>query len=251
MRPSHTEKGHRRSMSFASGIVGLLPEYLQRLASPSQMDFEYAYSHMVFLLTDPKSVSRTTIVRKQIKNRWARDDPAFLAILLGFMFVCASGWAMCFHESLVQFLKLVLLAVLVDFVALGLIVSTFFWFMCNEFMLSSRNPITVHQKVEWLYAFDVHCNSYFPLFLILYVLQYFLMPFLLSKSFLAALVANTLYAFAFSCYHYITFLGYDALPFLKNTQRFLLPFAPIWIAFVVASAVGFNSSRFVIGLYFS
>ncbi len=24
------------------------------------------------------------------------------------------------------------------------------------------------QHVEWMYAFDVHCNSYFPLFLLLY-----------------------------------------------------------------------------------
>ena len=35
---------------------------------------------------------------------------------------------------------------------------------------------TIDQRVEWLYAFDVHCNAYFPMFLALYVLQYFLSP---------------------------------------------------------------------------
>ena len=29
----------------------------------------------------------------------------------------------------------------------------------------------MEQEVEWLYAFDVHCNSFFLLFLVVYVLQ--------------------------------------------------------------------------------
>ena len=43
------------------------------------------------------------------------------------------------------------------------------------------------------YAFDVHCNSYFPLFLIIYVLQFFLTPVLLKPIFLSTFLANTLY----------------------------------------------------------
>jgi hypothetical protein len=63
--------------------------------------------------------------------------------------------------------------------------------------------------VEWLYSFDIHCNAFFPLFLILYVLQYFLLPFLLTEGFLPTLVSNSLYCVAFCYYHYITFLGYS------------------------------------------
>ena len=35
-------------------------------------------------------------------------------------------------------------------------------------------------QVEWLHAFDIHCNAFFPLFLLLYVVQYMLLPILLT-----------------------------------------------------------------------
>ncbi|GMI27802.1 hypothetical protein TeGR_g13652, partial [Tetraparma gracilis] len=73
------------------------------------------------------------------------------------------------------------------------------------------------------YAFDIHCNSFLPLFLYLGPVQFFLLPLLLSRSFLASLLANLLYSLAFSHYCYITHLGYRALPFLENTEVFLYP----------------------------
>lgn len=95
-------------------------------------------------------------------------------------------------------------------------------------------PHSVDQDVEWLYAFDVHCNAFFPLFVLLYVVQvqshtdkqnpaqtcsliqlvhvsgpqYILLPFLLNGSFIACLVGNTLYLAATGYYFYFTFLGY-------------------------------------------
>lgn len=98
-----------------------------------------------------------------------------------------------------------------------------------------------------MYAFDVHCNSYFPLFLLLYgklsfslivsdvyaatsqkiqkldvpciaVGQYLITPVLLWKSFLSAILSCLLYGAAFSYYHYLSFLGYSALPFLEHTE---------------------------------
>jgi hypothetical protein len=60
-----------------------------------------------------------------------------------------------------------------------------------------------------MYAFDVHCNSYFPLFVMLYVVQFFLCPLLLSPGFLPTLLSNLLYAVTLSYYHYTQFLGYN------------------------------------------
>ncbi len=40
--------------------------------------------------------------------------------------------------------------------------------------------LTTDQRVEWLYAFDVHCNGFFPLYVLLYVVQFFLTPILLQ-----------------------------------------------------------------------
>ena len=170
------------------------------------------------------------------------------------MFVCASGWALCFHETLWQFCQLVFFAVLLDFIVLGVLVASFFWFVANRYLLkdTGNHSITVHQRVEWLYAFDVHCNAYFPLFLILYVLQYFLTPFLLGNAngTVCGWLSSVMYGVAFSYYHYITFLGYDALPFLRDTQRFLVPVAVVWVCTLVSVLVGFNPTRTVLSMYF-
>ena len=88
----------------------------------------------------------------------------------------------------------------------------------------------VEQRVEWcvmpcpwgfirrvtgddcchrLYAFDVHCNSYFPLFVALYGVQFFLSPLLLAPGFVPVVLSNLLYAASLSYYHYTQFLGYN------------------------------------------
>lgn len=160
-----------------------------------------------------------------------------------------------------------------------------FRFLANRFLRKrSHHSHAVEQNVEWcafrrdplagvnsrgseyftgsseqslirrMYAFDVHCNSYFPLFLLLYgetlaprvecrstlvcnsphhsgvslwpcpnesvaaVGQFFISPVLLWHSFLASVLSNAVYAAAFSYYHYLSFLGYSALPFLEHTE---------------------------------
>ena len=84
------------------------------------------------------------------------------------------------------------------------------------------------------YAFDVHCNGYFPLFLIVYVTQFFLVPILLKPAFLSTFLANTLYGLACCYYWYITFLGYQVLPFLNKTTIFLYPCVAIGAAYIVS-----------------
>ena len=60
-------------------------------------------------------------------------------------------------------------------------------------------------------------DSFFPLFLILYVFQFFLLPLAMSTSFLATFFFNLLYAAAVSYYFHITFLGFNGK---KGTMRF-------------------------------
>ena len=70
-------------------------------------------------------------------------------------------------------------------------------------------------------------------------MQFLLLP-LLTRSpsnFLATFLGNTLYLSALTYYTYITFLGYNALPFLHNTELLLLPilaFAILWLVSLVA-----------------
>jgi len=82
------------------------------------------------------------------------------------------------------------------------------------------------------------------------VLQFVLSPVLLWKSFMSTLLANLLFMVALSYYHYLSFLGYSALPFLERTEVFLWPVAAIVLIVPFAVLAGFNPSRFTLNIYF-
>lgn len=101
---------------------------------------------------------------------------------------------------------------------------------------------------------QVSNRAFFPLYLHLYVVQFLLLP-LLTRSpsnFLATFLGNTLYLSALTYYTYITFLGYNALPFLHNTELLLLPilvFAVLWLVSLIAGWGVVMQGRSVEGLF--
>jgi len=228
-----------------------VPEYVRRIFHYPQMDLEYTFWMMFYLCINPKVVYRTTTWHKQTKNQWARDDPAFVAILMFFLAVASVAYAFAFHvTAFVGIMRLMFWSVFVDFISVGVIVATIGWWLSNRY-LRVQGIHSVEQKVEWLYSFDVHCNSFFPLFLLLYVVQFFFSMFLVLPGFLSTLTANTLYFVAFAYYYHITFLGYNALPFLHNTVFFLYPIGLILIMYIASLVINFNACIFVLNIYFN
>lgn len=178
-------------------------------------------------------------------------DPAFIAIMVYFMAISSLGYAIAFHKSVGGFFKAILYAIVVDFGLVGVLAATLGWYLANQYLLiENAGSHTTEQKVEWLYAFDVHCNSFFPFFILLYVFQYFLMMVFMKDGFVCTLLANATYALAFSYYLYVTFLGYDVLPFLQHTTVFLYPIVGVAVAFLATCLLKFNISRFVMSSYF-
>jgi UNC-50 family len=178
-------------------------------------------------------------------------DPAFVAIMVYFMSVASLGYTVAFHNSLLGFLKGMLYSVVVDFALVGLLASTLGWYLANNYLLIEHaSAHTTEQTVEWLYAFDIHCNSFFPFFILLYVLQFFLLPLLMGGGLLPCILSNVLYAIAFTLYFYITFLGYDILPFLQHTTVFLYPIAAVAVGFLVMCLLRANLCTIVMRSYF-
>lgn len=111
----------------------------------------------------------------------------------------------------------------------------------------------------------MHANSFFPLFLHLYVAQLILSPVVTRQNWVCLWVGNTLYLAALSHYTYVTCecaqcfaeqgmtqladLGYNALPFLIRSELLLFPIAVFTVLYVV-SLLGFNVSRNVLEAYF-
>lgn len=71
---------------------------------------------------------------------------------------------------------------------------TFLRFISNRLLLSPPSHSTpADSNVEWAYAFDVHTNAFFPLYLTLYLVQLFLVPIILQTKWICIFVSNTLY----------------------------------------------------------
>jgi hypothetical protein len=235
-------------------------------------------------LTFPLSIVSET------KNQWARDDPAFVVMFLVFLVMSALAWGVAMHASVILVLRLLLWVGLVDFLLFGLVTATLGWFLSNKFLRlkpgglprtvpgpessnrAIRDPeegtidveephdstdssflMVSSQQVEWLYAFDIHLNSYFPVWVILYVLQFLILPLILRAegSFLATLLANTMYLIAGIYYYYVTSLGYTARPFLQRTEIFLYPIGGLVILYTLSLILNVNMTLLVVNFYFS
>ncbi len=248
------------SVSSTPATAWSTQEYARRLVRYKQMDFEYALWLMTNLCVSPRTAFRTALYHSRTKNQWARDDPAFVVVLLYLLLIASAAWSFAFSwRTPLQVIGLFLYVAAVDFLLLGAALATAGWALANTDRHES-GPSTAasewsaaperREAVEWLYAFDVHCNAFLPLFLLLHVGQYLLLPLLLRPGMLAALASNTLYAAAFSVYHYLTFLGYSELPFLHRCEIFVYPIAGILLVLLLSLPLGLNCTATVAYIYF-
>jgi len=236
---------------------GKFPDYLRRLCDFRQMDFEASFDQLLTLLSlEPQRVYTSFYYRKQTKNQWARDDPAFIVIQASFVAIAAFAYAIAFrHPSFWGYLWTIIYSVIVDWLFVGMAIASTSAHIANKYMRQYHSH-SVEQEVEWLYAFDVHTNAFFCSFMITYVLQYFLLPILLSRAIIPCILSNTLYAGASIWYFYISHLGYRALPFLGNTQVFfwypIVTIGCLWIFSIMLIILGLrvNFTRIVMAFHF-
>jgi len=272
--PAHSRKSKSSSVGGASSSSSLpytnassdsnltstlTPQmYLQRMTDLQQMDLQSAIDQMRILLTlYPQRVYKMAYYRKQTKNHWARDDPAFCFLQIVMIAAVSIAYGFAFRVgSFLDLIGVVTKSVLVNWLGFGVIIASVGRLIANNhLMMAERSSSHVKQEVEWLYAFDVHCNAFVPLFVLLYGVQLFLLPLVLGPSLLSLGVSNTLFAMAFGWYFYITHLGYRALPFLSNTEVFLFPIAAVLFVYVFnyvgyPFGLGFNASRIMAYIYF-
>ncbi|XP_072470711.1 protein unc-50 homolog isoform X2 [Notamacropus eugenii] len=222
-------------------------KYLRRLFRFRQMDFEFAAWQMLYLFTSPQRVYRNFHYRKQTKDQWARDDPAFLVLLSIWLCVSTIGFGFVLDMGFFETIKLLLWVVFIDCVGVGLLISTLMWFISNKYLVKRQSR---DYDVEWGYAFDVHLNAFYPLLVILHFIQLFFINYvIMTDTFIGYFVGNTLWLIAVGYYIYVTFLGYSALPFLKNTVILLYPFAPLILLYGLSLALGWNFTHTLCSFY--
>jgi UNC-50 family len=143
-------------------------QYLQRLTDIRQMDIQSALDQMKTLLsTRPQTVYKTAYYRKQTKNHWARDDPAFVALQAVFLVIASIAYSVAFRIKVPGAISFLLSSVLWNWLGMGILLATAGREIANRHLTNHQSSSHVRQQVEWLYAFDIHCNSFFPVFVIL------------------------------------------------------------------------------------
>ncbi|XP_059313974.1 uncharacterized protein LOC132064851 [Lycium ferocissimum] len=258
-----TSKGRTSSNVRPNSV---LPQYLRKIIKWQQMDVEYTFWQMLHLCTSPKVVYQHTKYHKQTKNQWARDDPAFIVICTLLLVVATLAYCAAYDHSAGHAVFVVISVLLFHFILTGATLATCCWFLTNNYLREEApSSHAVEQRVEWqvqnlsitnssytlLYTFDVHCNSFFPMFVLLYVIHYFLSPVLVAHGFIPVLLSNLLFMVGAAYYHYLNFLGYDVLPFLEKTTFFLYPIGIVIVLSPIFILIGFNPSRHFMNIYFS
>merc|ERR1719445_1132903 len=222
-------------------------KYLRRIFHFRHMDFEFALWQMVYLLSKPRVVYKNFTYRKKTKAQFARDDPAFLVLLAGWLVVSSAGFSIVLGIGFVSFLKFLLYVIFVDCIGVGLCIATIIWFVSNKFLLKEGN---IDSDVEWGYCFDVHLNAFFPLLVILHFVQLFFYSILISQPwFIATLFGNTLWLVAIGYYLYITFLGYHSLHILERSKLFLYPFIPLILIYLGTLIANWNLTNSLMDFY--
>ena len=129
--------------------TGPIPALVRRLFDYRQMDFEQAFDQLMALMsTEPKRAYISSYYRKQTKNQWARDDPAFLVIQAGLVALGSLFYTMIFESpSFWGYLWTTLYGLLIDWLLIGFIAATITSFVANRY-LRQYHSHTVEQSVS-------------------------------------------------------------------------------------------------------
>ncbi|KAG5313739.1 UNC50 protein, partial [Acromyrmex insinuator] len=246
-------------------------KYLRKLLKFEQMDFEFAMWQMIYLFVAPQKVYRNFQNRKrtlhtdipdiliayilvlrflhwiftETKSHFARDDPAFLVLVMGCFCISTIGLGLMLNLRIFQFTKLLLYMMFIDYLVVGLLIATIFWFITNRYLRIDRT-----QDVEWGYAFDIHLNAVFPPLVILHILQLFLYNGLINNdTFWGRFIGNTFWFISIGYYIYITFLGYASIEILHKTHLILSTLPIMLLTYITTLCAGINISYLVIEFY--
>ncbi|EMC99962.1 hypothetical protein BAUCODRAFT_145293 [Baudoinia panamericana UAMH 10762] len=240
-----------------------VPAFFRRLFKFTSMDFETAVWEMTHLVIAPKKVFRNIyylpdtlpiawglimlILRsKETKNTYHRPDPAFTYLLSLFLFLTGLAWGIAYASHALATIKVALVFVLGHFLGVSLAVATLMYFLVGRVLGKRRQglfgpppPNPGEEGLEFGYCFDVAIRAFLPVWVFLYVLQFLLMPLIAQDYWVSNFFGNTMYLVALSYYFVITFLGYNALPFLSRTEVLLAP-VPVLVVIWLISLFTFD-----------
>jgi hypothetical protein len=163
------------------------PRFFKRLFKFPQMDFELAVWEMTRLIISPKEVFRSIYYHKQTKNTWHRPDPSFTYLLSFFLLLTSLAWGLAYASGFSRILRITIVFIFVHFLGSSLLVATVAYFLVGRLLGPGVPGLPGRRRglfasdgggehLEFGYCFDVAIRAFFPVWVLLYVVQFVLMP---------------------------------------------------------------------------
>ena len=233
------------SRSAPNSLASLVRSVRHLAASAAQpVDVESLAWQLVTACTSPADLYRLAQRRRQARAisqggasaRGAADASVAIA-MCALSAGSAVAWGVAYEVTSPSELAFLALWAAFQFLATSAAVATACWTIANRLCAPQTLPHSIMQQVEWLYAWDVACAAFVPLFLCLDVAQFVLLPLVLApesgvavgvvgvfaEKWISAVVANAIYGIAGVLFWHSIFRGLVELTFVRRATIFLMP----------------------------
>ena len=211
-------------------------DFMKKFYHFKQIDYYLAYMNIIYCFS-PLNLAEMSKTRKHLKNKYSRDDPGFLLILIINLFISS----LCFNLSISNFniFKIINIFFVQTFVMLilfGLIIALIAKIIFDKYLNYSST-----QNVEYTHAFDIHTNSFVTFYFFSIIIPYFLLP-ICSKDnrFFEVFLSNVFFFYGMLYYFYVSYVEYFSLPFIRKSQKINRIFWMIVIMFFILNLFKIN-----------
>ena len=214
-------------------------DFMKKFYHFKQIDYYFAYMNILYCFS-PINLAEMAKTRKHLKNKYARDDPGFLLIIIINLFISS----ICFNITLdkFSFWKIFHIFFLQTFVMLilsGLIIA-----LISKIFFDNYLTVSPSQSIEYTHAFDIHTNSFVTFYFFSIIINYLLLPICgKDNKFFQIFISNVLFFYGILYYFYVSYVEYFSLPFIKKNQKISGIFFGIIILFLLFNLLKINAFK--------
>ena len=214
-------------------------DFMKKFYHFKQIDYYFAYMNIIYCFS-PINLAEMAKTRKHLKNKYARDDPGFLLILIINLFISSICFNLTFGKfSLFKIFHIFFLQTFVMLILFGLIIALISKIFFDNYLSASAS-----QSIEYTHAFDIHTNSFVTFYFFSIIIPYFLLPICAKDTkFFQIFISNVLFFYGILYYFYVSYVEYFSLPFIKKNQKISGIFFGIIILFFVFNLLKINAFK--------
>lgn len=197
-------------------------DYLKKLYHFEQIDYYFAYMNIIYCFT-PINLVEISKTRKHLKNKYSRDDPGFLLILIINIFISSICLNIATAKfSLLKIFHIFFIQAFIMIFLVGLVIALIAKYSLDKYLNCSTT-----QNIEYTHSFDIHTNSFVVMYIFSIILPYIFLPICSQDThFIQIFISNIFVFYGILYYFYVSYVEYFSLPFIRKSEKINLIF---WI----------------------